>query len=646
MKRAPAVLLLFALVGLPSLAGAGEVIDAATFADRCSDGLTVTDELVVSGGFASIGSECGVELEEGSILRIEGVTLSGTCCGLTVVGEADSRLEIAASTLSFPGAVALTPGCCPGPGVPMASSTEVHVSGSSIQGETVAIAASEIGRDGVVRVEDSSITATTDEVAFPVSIASAVIAGGRADGGGGEILVTSSTITSPTGIRVESGRGGRTEVSGSTLSGEPMVAAGYSGECVVSANEPVAACTEREPHVVVATLDTGTNPFHPTWRRDQFRHPASFIPGYPISARPVELTFTSSFTGSVNASTIALNRFKEDDYPKWIPGTNLIGAWAKASDTLPIFQKGSTSHSHGAQASSQIAGTEFGMAPETWVVIMDRTDDPATNAKVYTANAEGLRWAAQQPWIDIIHTNIQHIAPLAGNPTPVDDPDHEAVFDPIAAGKLVVSAGGNWYAESTETSPHAGPAGVLAAGANDNCGYTEFSNPNPHVVMDGASTVSAEPSGFGTASFGGTSSGSPRTTGYAAKLLLEIRRAFGYTDGMHDGALVLLDNETPRPAQGPLADGRLTAAELHEVIRKTANPNPHPSMWDGAQGTCIPQPADYPVAFYPKMGYGEVSEHTIGQALAVAIGQAPMPARPVEDMFYAASEQARHTFWD
>ena len=60
---------------------------------------------------------------------------------------------------------------------------------------------------------------------------------------------------------------------------------------------------------------------------------------------------------------------------------------------------------------------------------------------------------------------------------------------------------------------------------------------------------------------------------------------------------------------------------------------------------CIPQPVGLPAAFYPKMGYGEVSEHTAPAALNVLLGKAPMPARPAEDAFYAASEELRAAFW-
>ena len=400
------------------------------------------------------------------------------------------------------------------------------------------------------------------------------------------------------------------------------------------------------PHVVVATLDTGANPLHPAWQRDQSLHPSTFIPGYPADAQAVTLSFEDTFEDSREASLDELAKLKDRSVMSWFPGTNLIGTWAHPTDQIPIFQTNATgtggTHQHGASASSQIAGIDLGMAPEAFVVIMDRTPD--SGADVYLSNAEGLRWAADQPWIDIIHTNIQNPVPLDRDGIYGGYP--EAAAYAVSKGKIVVSAGGNFYAEATETSPHAGPPGVFVAGANDNCGYTEFSNPDPHVVMDGANTVSAHPNGFGTRSFGGTSSASPRISGYVAKLLFDIRTAVGYVGGIQDGALVVLDAGVARPSAGPLADGRLTAAELQELVRKTANPNPHASRWDGTQGTCIPQPAALPAAFYPKMGYGEVSEHTIGAAFDVALGRSPMPSRPIEDRFYDASETMRAAFWD
>lgn len=416
---------------------------------------------------------------------------------------------------------------------------------------------------------------------------------------------------------------------------------------------------EPRSYVVVATLDTGGNPFHDAFARTQPHHPSAFIPGYPQEAQPINLTKTPDFVDSVEASEAALEQIHEGAHPYYFPGTNIIGTWAHETDQIPIFDieavlAGSTggSHSHGAQASSQIAGQGYGLSPDAWLVIMDRTNDGASSPSVYGSNAEGLVWAAEQQWIDIIHTNIQNPVPLAREETATPLLSFEGYPDEVLyaleKGKLVVSAGGNFYALPTETSPHAGPPGVLVAGASDNCGYADFSNPNPHVVMDGYLTVSAAPSGYDNATFGGTSSASPRVSGYVAELLLQVRGHFNDTQGMRDGVLLVIDDETKWPEHGPLSDGRLTNEELAQVVRNTADPNPHDSKWDGdpSPAGCIPQPVDLPHAFYPKMGYGKLSEHTFPLALEVLLGEAPLPDRPVEDAFFFGSETARATFWE
>lgn len=433
-----------------------------------------------------------------------------------------------------------------------------------------------------------------------------------------------------------------------------VIAAALVCAAAVAAATPADAVPKRlvafRPHVVVATLDTGTNPFHPAWRRDQTGHPSTIIPGYPRSARSLDLTFAEDQAQSVAASKGALASLVGSREPYWIPGTNLIGTWAHPEDRQPIFDLSNptdpgASHAHGARASSQIAGLGFGLAPDAYLVIADRTPDGGSTS-VYKAHEDALRWAADQPWIDIIHTNIQDPIPATHAARPVVYNDVvETIEYALSKGKLVVAAAGNFWGEPTETSPHAGPPGVLVAGANDNCGYADYANLDPHVVMDGYLTRAAAPDDFGDTQFSGTSSSSPRVTGYAAQLLLELRRRYGYVDGIRDGALI----EIPKgraPAAGPLADGRLLASELNEVIRNTADPNPHESKWDGDTSTfCIPQPASAPFAVYPKMGYGEVSEHTIDGALQVVTGEQEMPSRPYEDLFYDYSERLREALW-
>lgn len=384
--------------------------------------------------------------------------------------------------------------------------------------------------------------------------------------------------------------------------------------------------------VVIAQFDTGTNPFHPCFRRPGWDASQAKIPGFPADAQALHLSFEEDYQTSLDASEEAIKAV-EKGVLYHIPETNLLfyGEPEDLVDTYP----------HGTQASSQVVCEEFGMAPDAWLVVVNWYRDTATIN-------DNLAWAAHQDWIDLVHLNIQDF------PFAFENERTRRIQGLIDAGQLVVIAAGNGVAGAganypMEVSRYNGPPGSLIAGANDNNGYTVFSNLNPHVVMSGCGTRAAEATGFGNTSFSGTSSASPRITGYAAVLLQQARNAMEAEPGREGDALLQLAENATTPEQGPLNDGRLTVAELHEVIRKTANANPHDSEYNGAQ--ClpgvwwVPQPADSPVAVYPKMGYGQVSEHTLVDARAVIVGDQPLPERPVEDAFYEQSEGFRERYW-
>lgn len=383
--------------------------------------------------------------------------------------------------------------------------------------------------------------------------------------------------------------------------------------------------------VVVATLDTGTNPFHPCFRRKgQGRRPN--VLGYPKGARPLPLALLSDYESSLSASKPALDSAKPRTL-YFVPSTNLSfyslapNAGDFLVDTLP----------HGAQASSQIACEEYGMGSNAHLAILNWYAEGPNDA-----GAKLIRWAADQPWIDIIHLNGQDY------PIPVPLFKAHELSYAVSKGKFVIIAAGNGVAGlganyPMELSRYSGPPGSLVVGANDNGGWMAYSNLNPHVVMDGGATVSAAPAGFGDAEFSGTSSSSPRVAGYVARLLGELRSHLGHTGA----GLLTMPAYAPRPTVGPLTDGTLTAAELHEVIRKTADPNPHDSAYDGGSSLfLVPQPLAMPFAFYPKMGYGEISEHTIQSAFDVLAGAKSAPNRLHEDAFFNSSEEIRSAIWD
>lgn len=402
-----------------------------------------------------------------------------------------------------------------------------------------------------------------------------------------------------------------------------LVACGASEPDALDKNASTKASDAR---VVVATYDTGTNPFHPCFRRPNGPSAFDAIPEIRGVAEPLQLTFEDNYQNSLTASEAALATMLPFTLYA-IEGTNLL-VYTGANGAADLIDD----YPHGAQASSQIVCAEYGMAPEAFLVIVDWYDNSGT------AQLAIERWSAEQSWIDVIHLNIQRITPMPN--TSVFGDTVQSIQAMVNAGKFVVIAAGNGFGNAgghipTETIDYYSVPGVLTAGANDGTGYASFSNLDPHTVMDGCGTAAAEPADFGSTTFSGTSSSSPRTSGYAAELLRRLRAHFGADAGTEGSVLVRLAPDQ-RPTEGPLADGQLSVPELHEVLRKTADPTLAASELDGSEclGYAIPRPANPQGHDYHRVGYGKLSEHTIDHALAVLTGDAPMPERATEDMYY------------
>jgi hypothetical protein len=423
--------------------------------------------------------------------------------------------------------------------------------------------------------------------------------------------------------------------------GAALVALSGCAESVAPAGSTDRAATSAR--AVAATYDTGTNPFHPCFRRPAAPAPTEAIPEIAGTAQPLRLTFLDTYEESLAASQDAIDAMEPHTLYA-IEGTNLLvytgpNGGSDLVDTYP----------HGANASSQISCTGFGMAPESWLVIVNWYAyavgvEPLSAGELAPLEAV-MHWSAEQDWIDVIHLNIQRITPY-----PLPSGTQAEIARMVAAGKMVVIAAGNGFGNAgghipTESIDYYSIPGIVAAGANDGSDSAAFSNLDPHVVMDGCGTASAQPFSYESEGFSGTSSSSPRITGYVLELLRQLRAELGADAGTAGGVLVRLDTGQA-PVSGPLADGMLTVEELHEVIRKTADPTLAASRLDG--DSCIfnaPRPVDAQGHDYHRIGYGKLSEHTLGHALAVLMGREPMPQRPVEDAYYLLSTTLRDAYW-
>jgi hypothetical protein len=99
----------------------------------------------------------------------------------------------------------------------------------------------------------------------------------------------------------------------------------------------------------------------------------------------------------------------------------------------------------------------------------------------------------------------------------------------------------------------------------------------------------------------------------------------------------------PVEASVYLADGNLTRAELREAVLKTAFPlntenSPSP----------FPYPATAPYTGDPNVlfeGYGAATPEGADRAIAVLLGDMPLPERPFEDDFFALDRAVRDTMY-
>src|SRR5918999_2647212 len=85
-----------------------------------------------------------------------------------------------------------------------------------------------------------------------------------------------------------------------------------------------------EPTGVVGIIDTGINPYHQTFRDDTaraYRHPSTYIPGYPADAIALPITLDEpDYWKAVAQDCEDIWAKVEPGKLYWFPGTKIIGA--------------------------------------------------------------------------------------------------------------------------------------------------------------------------------------------------------------------------------------------------------------------------------------------------------------------------------
>lgn len=432
-----------------------------------------------------------------------------------------------------------------------------------------------------------------------------------------------------------------------------LLLAGVLAGCLADGGPPAPggpASSEEEPfrpRVVVAVIDTGIQPYHLEFRQaieDPLAHPSSYLQGYPADVPALGLTLDAPDLESAQTADEALWDGAQSDTLYWLPGTKIVGIIGIGAE-LP-------GAGHGTMTASRAGGNTISIPGEEVLLVVVRVPLLLLDE----GPAVGVRWAADQEWIDI-QTNSWGTPIMCAGPVTDGATGWMDAFRYARDKQLVFAATHNGHGNlgtlgyPSQCQDTAGPAGVIAVGGTDNGGLVRWANWFPQIAADacGNPAVAEDTLDEIENSGGGTSSATPFSAGGAAKLILEARRVLrDPTTGVQDGVLAREHPGATLPTTGPLADGAFTMDELKDVLFKTAISPPQGADSDG--DACPTARLDVPPgataeSLYPFIGYGEVNVNSIEAALAVLHGEAELPERPTEDQLHAQDQDARRALW-
>lgn len=435
----------------------------------------------------------------------------------------------------------------------------------------------------------------------------------------------------------------------------------------------------RGPTAVIGFIDQGINPYHVTFRdRDNprsYEHPSTYIEGYPEDAIALPISLDEPDIVTAVRKDCELWQSIERKKLYWFPGTKIIGAISFDSpgefdcslmpqkpQPTPIFDN--HGFGHGTMVASRGASVEYGACKECLIVAVQIPHFPAE------ADAEGVRWTADSGWIDVqsnswasafpVWEPTGATAPYTASPGLVQAAEYAGQKHPsFWATMNGLFHQGGVVGHPSMVNPHFGPS-VIAVGGHDSGYITAHSGSNAHVIHDecgswAASHVSVDHSSVEEGS--GTSSATPYVAGQASKLMIEARTLFDdLRTGIRPGG-VIAEGPSGLVTSGPLADGVFTVTELRDVLFKTATSRPVGEPQDGVLCEFDPNdvitspqhntspvkwtdlPAEFPE--HTIIGYGAVDRPAMDLAMRVLHGQASLPDRTEEDLWFTADQQVR-----
>lgn len=390
-----------------------------------------------------------------------------------------------------------------------------------------------------------------------------------------------------------------------------------------------------KPHVVVAVIDDGINPYHEVFRRPNLTmHPSQYIPSFPKDAVALNLTFGSDLSESSTDAEIWKNVTRHVLY--WIPGTNIM-AYSINDNTL-LVPTGPDVDDY------PIGPGEHGTACAFCV----SSGNPDVSLLMVECGMskleEAISWTINQSWVDVISISS---AVLTGLNTPQIGWENVSKLTKSAVdcGKIIVAAGGNRIMPSIGNDCSGPPWIISVGGANKNAsGEVGISAKLCDVVANYSTIIPDAYSTNGYTLAGGTSLSAPLVAGIISKIILELRKNVNYCENIEDGFLIKSDNFS------------ISNIMIRDALNKTAaywnttdyNPlgsmNPEDPLF--AMDTCLPI---IPIAPFLQMGWGYIGPEIVNDAVDIILGKKqyePSIEKQLAEPYMNAIYELRKQFWE
>lgn len=433
--------------------------------------------------------------------------------------------------------------------------------------------------------------------------------------------------------------------------------AAEQGECSLRA-------LQAKSHVVVAFVDSGINPYTQDFRAPEYvHHPSTYVEGYPAGAAALPLSLDLADSDGYAAARTADDAVWQGVGARelrWVPGTRIIGGISVGTGGTGLGgypeRRILDENGHGSGVASVAAGRWYGSNPDALVVMVEGL------------GFEGVRWATEQPWIDVISNSWG-----PGLPGRVDVParaDTDATRAAVERGQSVLFSSGNGMRNTNSSTVFPAdadpcrckvPTHNLTPTANG-------SGPSWHLTVGAVSPVNGQPhwwhgvpvdvASFGSKwrasaadgvqraesrDFGGTSCATPITAGVLSGIVQRAREELGDSrEGPRAGGLVAVAApDGALPVDGPLSKGSLSRAEAERLLVTSAEPHTATTeqlTWDYAVEPTTP-------AYWVSQGYGVVDAAARDRALATLLGAAPAADRSDVDQWMQAQDAVRDAWF-